>query len=885
MGIYAFIALLFSLSLLLIIFSVLCFKKKNSIYNCFGICSIFALISVICSIIYILSDNKQVMIVFSSLWLIGITFCDGYFLKIFYLYSKSKANKYYLIFLCVYLISDVILLFINCFTNIMFKLSFLEKNNILLADININPLFYFHVCFIILVSLSVVFLFINKINCVPRIYKPGYTISCLLIVICSILDLGFVFVKNIGFDITVFLIPLTLFSLYFSIFIHSPKALINKTKNLILDNVRHSVLAYDYEGNFIYANNEAIKLFEPSEIKYNFEDFRKKVLNNFALDTNRSFYFTKNIDSENLIFSVKLNEIYDDKLLVSKFISLRDITDELNMTKEKKYNFTHDLLTNTFNRDYFLEEAETRFNDFSDESFYIIASNFEKYRLINDMYGADYGDELLVDLADILRKYVKKYDFVFGRMGSDKFGIFISKSEFEKSDLLNKINNDFKSLNIPIVELKFGICLIKEERSIAKAYDRCILTLHHIKGNYTKLYEFYDDNYRDELLRENELIKEFDRSIRNHYFEIYYQPQIKINDNSVVGAEALVRWHHPDLGMISPAEFIPLFEKHYLVSELDEFVWEEACKFLHKWNHDQYKELSISVNISPIDCFALDLVQVFTNLIKKYDISAKKLKLEITETAFVKDQRRVIEIITKLQSYGFIVEMDDFGSGYSSFNTLKEIPVDVLKIDMKFLSNGINNHKTHYIIDSIVSMAHRLHMPVIAEGVETNDEKEMLNAMNCELIQGYLYAKPMPVADFENYITNHEISSFVEFWTGSEEQKELFSLLKDFDRSYGDSPIPAMILNPIIDDDNLLDIKVCYTNDSYEEYDNNLGKNLFAKFKNFSNGWDEFYKNITINRKFTSKLERHNSNKDVYAQGYPLGNTKYIVLILSFINN
>ena len=224
---------------------------------------------------------------------------------------------------------------------------------------------------------------------------------------------------------------------------------------------------------------------------------------------------------------------------------------------------------------------------------------------------------------------------------------------------------------------------------------------------------------------------------------------MKHSTKQLVGGEALVRWIHPKKGAIAPGEFVPVFERNGLISDVDKYIWETACKQLRKWKNEGREDLYISVNISPRDFYFLNIFQVFTDLVKKYDIDPQNIKLEITETAIVMDFKRQLELISRLRRNGFVVEMDDFGSGYSSLNMLKDIHVDVLKIDMAFLKKAEDEERSKKILQMVIGLSKQLEMPVITEGVETKEQVKFLTEMGCDMFQGYYFAKPMSVLDFE----------------------------------------------------------------------------------------------------------------------------------------
>ena len=272
-------------------------------------------------------------------------------------------------------------------------------------------------------------------------------------------------------------------------------------------------------------------------------------------------------------------------------------------------------------------------------------------------------------------------------------------------------------------------------------------------------------------IRENSALLSFSWSPNVTFFmdpvTIYIQPQFNHRTGEIAGGETLVRWKHPKKGLLKPQAFISMMEDKGLISKLDRYVWRMACEFLKKLEN-QGKKISLSVNISPKDFYYLDLYREFMGLVKEYDISPAGLKLEITESAVIMDVPKQAALIEKLQAEGFVVEMDDFGSGYSSLNTLKDIPVDILKLDMKFMEKSKNTKRSADIVQMVVAMADKLGMPVIAEGVETKEQADFLGRIGCDIIQGYYYAKPMSMEEFEQLLNKYPYRDIVQKGIGND---------------------------------------------------------------------------------------------------------------------
>ena len=278
---------------------------------------------------------------------------------------------------------------------------------------------------------------------------------------------------------------------------------------------------------------------------------------------------------------------------------------------------------------------------------------------------------------------------------------------------------------------------------ISVMIDRANLALTTIKDDYHKHVAVYDENMRRNVL--------WGQHISTQLAEGQIRPYLQaIVDNSgkIVGAEALVRWIHPTEGFLSPGLFIPIFEKNGMIVEVDRFMWRSACEILARWKQEGI-DLFISVNISPKDFYFMDVAEEIRSLVKEYDIEPSRLRVEITETVMMTDIESKMRVLDELRSAGFIVEMDDFGSGYSSLNMLKDMPVDVLKIDMKFLSRTEDSSRAQTIVRNIINLSDDLGISALTEGVETENQYKVLADMGCRMFQGYFFSKPIPVIDFE----------------------------------------------------------------------------------------------------------------------------------------
>jgi len=278
--------------------------------------------------------------------------------------------------------------------------------------------------------------------------------------------------------------------------------------------------------------------------------------------------------------------------------------------------------------------------------------------------------------------------------------------------------------------------------------DHVRIANDHARGILTRPYVTYDSDLRSQLVDEQELVSTFDTAIREGQFKVYYQPKYRLSDETLVGAEALVRWIHPDRGFMSPGLFIPLFEKNGLINRLDNFVWETTCQNIARWTERFGKCVPISVNVSRTDIYQPDLVGIFKRMVADAGIAMGSLSLEVTESAYINDPEDIINIVSELHEAGFPIEMDDFGTGYSSLSMLTTLPFDILKLDMSFLEADFSPEDPG-MIGFVLELAKWLDVKIIAEGVETKEQAQNLREMGCNYAQGYYYSKPVPQEEFE----------------------------------------------------------------------------------------------------------------------------------------
>lgn len=414
-----------------------------------------------------------------------------------------------------------------------------------------------------------------------------------------------------------------------------------------------------------------------------------------------------------------------------------------------EYRLNYDSLTKVYNRYGFYKNAQKLIKEHTDTEYCLILSDIKSFKLINEIYGENIADKILIDEVNIIRQKMKG-NSVLGRLNGDIIAMVIPKeylSEKEFSDMIKLLSDRYSNKNFRL-HIYLGVYYIKDvNETIRQMVDKVSLVIMKSKGNMSNYILYYDENsYRNDIFKQ-QLIGEFETALNENQFCMYLQPQTD-KDGNMLGAEALIRWNHPNMGLIMPGAFIECFEDAGLIYRLDNYIWEEAAKQLKIWKDSGYNYY-ISVNISAKDFYHIDVYQTFKNLVSKYGIDTDKLHIEITETALSEDKQAAHKTIERLHDEGFIIEIDDFGSGYSSFNFLKDVCADVIKIDRVFLKKSSHEERGEQILRSIISLSHDIGMDVITEGVENVDQLSMLAKMNCDWFQGYYFSKPITVGDFE----------------------------------------------------------------------------------------------------------------------------------------
>ena len=417
----------------------------------------------------------------------------------------------------------------------------------------------------------------------------------------------------------------------------------------------------------------------------------------------------------------------------------------------------HDKLTGLYSRNFYVEYINSLFRYHPEVRMDALALNIEQFHSINALHGRAFGDEILRAVGREINAFLAETEGIAGRIEGDRFGIFCAPQADYKA-LLDRfqqsINAQFPGVNI---HLRMGVAPWTEQTEPFLLADRARSASKMARSNYQQPVRIFDEEMQRRELLNQCLLNDLNRALEEKQFVVFYQPKydIQCDPPRLASAEALIRWRHPELGMISPGAFVPLLEGNGLISIVDSFVWRETAIQVRKWQEKYGFTLPVSVNLSRSDVFDAKLVERLVSLIENNELEYRNIKLEVTESACTDNAKAVLDVIRRLRETGFEIEMDDFGSGYSSLNMISDMPVDVLKMDMKFIRNIETSETDRRLVSLILDIAGYLRMKVVAEGVETEEQLKILRESGCNLVQGYYFSKPLPAEEFETLIERH----------------------------------------------------------------------------------------------------------------------------------
>lgn len=747
---------------LMIVPILICIKYsrriKSDVASSIVKCLIFAIVTILSNGLSAFSGNETFSYIMEALYRFSFDLMLIYVLQ----YSQQYTRVFHEVslfkkgcFIIAYL--DGILLFLNIIFHNVFTIETVRFPNFDMYHVaDRSVIFYFHYVFAYGLVVCIIASFIIKIIQIPDFYRKKYL--PILVLMCVITVSKFICgISEFPIDVSLpFFVCVAILICYLTLY-RSPRELVDKTLSIVVTEMNNAVICFDINNECVYANERALKIFNSSldSLSGISEDVQGWIKEH---DTNNSASLEWSgqtiIDNKTYYFDIEYRKLFDKKNeYIGFFLNLIDNTEKHIAFEKEKYLATHDTLTGLYNKNYFAQKTSEILNENPDKEWLLICSNIKDFKLVNDLFGLEKGNEVLKMEADLLKVQCGEGS-VYGRTGGDKFAICIPKEEFKEQDFMDAIqtmghafNNDLYHLHIYV-----GVYEITDRNEdVSIMCDKANLAIKTLGENYDKSIAYYNDTIFHDTVAEKQLVGDFDKALVEKQFCMYLQPQVT-SEGKLLGAEALVRWQHPKRGLIFPGDFIEVFEKTGLIYRLDRFVWELAVQKLAQWQKAGRDDLYISVNISTKDFYYMDVYETITSLVETYKIIPSTLKLEITETAIMTGTAGELEMIERFRKSGFQVEIDDFGSGYSSFNTLKDMDVDVLKIDMGFLrtTRPERIERSMSIINTIISLTKTLGLSVITEGVETKEQIDKLTQMGCGIYQGYYFSKPIPVGQFED---------------------------------------------------------------------------------------------------------------------------------------
>ncbi|AXU51175.1 EAL domain-containing protein [Clostridioides difficile] len=471
------------------------------------------------------------------------------------------------------------------------------------------------------------------------------------------------------------------------------------------------------------------------------------------------------IKNWNLIFSIPETVVFSNSeqiinraiyavlFIVLIFIAIIFYINYIKKSNEKEILSLayEDKITYIGNQNKFYRECSKYLLDKPSLNYIIVYFDINNFKMINDTFGYEFGDNLLITIAKALKEELTEGE-VYARLSSDYFAIFCDYKNGRNKIIrkLDSIRNNIES-NLSIVfeiSLCVGIYFVEEgEVDIQKAVNKANMARSVAKGKNIN-YAIYNEDVRNKLSEESMILDDIKIALVKNQFEVYYQPKFSLVNGEMIGSEALIRWNHPEHGFISPAVFIPIAEKSKLILKIGRFVFERVCTDLSEWKKQGKKIVPVSVNLSRVELYQPDIVKFINKTIQMYNLSSDLIEIEITETVAINELNILKNILNELRKYGFSISMDDFGTGYSSISCLRDMPIDILKLDKSFLDGIEHDERSRNIAKSIVSLAKSLDLVVIIEGVESKEQAELMKQFGCDLVQGFYFARPMPAKNF-----------------------------------------------------------------------------------------------------------------------------------------
>lgn len=737
------------LMVLLLICCVKSFLKRTYMSSMFGITLIFSMVALSCFYTNCYSNEEQVMI-FANCYEHIATIWGLFFLsKFIHRLIDGRGVPAFDIVMYILLSIDSIAFIINPFTELVYSPAFRTSDFGTVALVSAKTWYIVHEACSVVYVFGMLLLLIVGIIKTSRYYIMGYVINLINLALIFAVYFYFMNSRSLPADYSKPIFAIGILLAYLTNFTFSRFFVHLFVQNYIGEKISEAMFSYDKDGKLLKKNTKAWELL-PDEIADDLESMRKYMGN---IEDKGVYTFKK----DDTYYEVNFEHLLDKKgLFIGAVFLFHDVTAR-ELQLEQAYHAAHyDQLTECLNRLGFFEESRAFLKEHKDDRKYaIMVSGIVNFKGINGLYGSAIGDRILKEIAAILNTFKAEFPMVYGRTAEGKFSCLVPANKVEEIAIrLGTFPLYLSDDEEMYVDMCHGYVELDQPRTSFEEYNEMGLMALSACKKKARGFLKYTTDMADDLQKQQLLIEATHDAIETNQFYIELQPQIDLKNNCVTGAEALVRWEHPVLGRVSPVDFIPLFEENGYITKLDHFVWEEAAKTLSKLKDAGLYNGSISVNVSQVDIMNTDVAADIEYITRKYGVDPHKFHVEITESACVENRDILIRTMNALRERGFMIEIDDFGSGYSSLNALIKLPFDIVKLDMVFMREHRPGEKSDVVIKSIAKMIHALNSEIVVEGTEFESNVATSREIEADIAQGYYFSKPLSIQKFVEYSQN-----------------------------------------------------------------------------------------------------------------------------------
>ena len=607
-----------------------------------------------------------------------------------------------------------------------------------------------HLALIYVIMIAILAILLFKIVRSGRIYSEKYSIMFALLMFTGVWEMFYLFSRTPVKRSVLAYGVLGILAFYFSLY-YRPRRLLDQMLADLASGMTDGLFFFDESGKCLWADENGETLVGVTNGDYARCPGRlDEMFPGLELESGNSEWQCSRTLGEQY-YSLAKHSVYDaNKRMIGSVLSLRDDTERERALERERYIANHDPLTGLYTKQRLYELIRERIDSDPDTAYCVAYVDISNFKLVNDVYGQEFGDHVLQTIGRHISENMPE-GALCGRLGGDTFGLCFPENEFDAAQaetLMSEfiIENEMVTRRIMVHQ---GVYQVTDRGiDVSVMFDRAHIAMETIKRDYKKHVVLYDDAMRRQALRNQEITTRLQGALTNGEICPYLQAIVDA-EGKVIGAEALVRWLRPNRGMTPPSEFVPVLEENGAIADVDRHMWRCACGILKRWERMGRDDLFISINVSPKDFYFMNVPEELMAIVGEYGVSPSRLRVEITESVMMDDRADRFETLRILRNAGFIVEMDDFGSGYSSLNVLKDMPVDIVKIDMLFLRDSEDQSRMTVVLRNMINMMTELGLVPLTEGIETETQHQMLEQMGCKLFQGYLFARPMPAEQFE----------------------------------------------------------------------------------------------------------------------------------------